>query len=68
MSQWARNNPELYEQGVDWLDAHSDLADREKQREKVNQFWKDGKACCPYCGVGLDEEHKPGCRLFVAED
>jgi virulence-associated protein VapD len=34
MSQYARNNPELYEQGIDWLDAHSDLADMEKFEEK----------------------------------
>lgn len=27
MSQWAREHPELYEQGVTYLDAHSDHAD-----------------------------------------
>lgn len=29
MAQWARNNPELFEQGIGYLDHHADLADRD---------------------------------------
>jgi len=33
MSQWARNNPELAEQGVDQYDALTDLTDRDEPAE-----------------------------------
>lgn len=60
MSQWARNNPEQFEQGIDWLDAHSDLADLQKPQEHE---------LCPYCGAPMDEgKHRPGCRLHTPED
>jgi len=73
MSQWARNNPERYEAGEDWLDAHADLADmRERLHPEAgkslaafmdkNPVGTKGLICsCGFCFVPTGKTECPGC-------
>lgn len=59
-SQWARAHPELADQGIDYLDAHADLADMDEPAEH-----------CDTCGMYPDAIHgcacdAPGANKFEA--
>jgi hypothetical protein len=50
VSQFARSHPELFEQGIGYAEAHSDLADMDERREH-----------CFTCGYTPTEPYGCGC-------